>query len=236
MENEFNQQVNYTEEIKQTSSFSRYLGKVCLWMFVGLIITFGVSFGLSNSTFGLKILSDFWWILLISPIIQIVICLFMGKSIYKQNPTTITVLYFLYAILSGFTFGFLFAYLELTTVAYALGLTSVLFLVMAVLGLTTKINLEKFTSLIFVGFIVLIVLSVVSFFIFSNGLERLIAILGIFLITVLTMIDFQRLKKIYHNSESENRSLTIYGAFSLYLDFITMFIYILRLISSSNRN
>jgi FtsH-binding integral membrane protein len=232
---EYNTQESFVYQNEQIGGFSKYLGKVCLWMFVGLIITFGVSLGLSSLMSASEILETTWFLLLAAPIAQIIICIAMGKNVYKQKSTTVTVLYFIYAALSGVTFGFIFSLIDIATISYALGLTSVLFLVMAVLGLTSHINLEKFTNLIFIGLICLIVLSIFSFFIFSTTLERVISILGIFLITFLTMIDFQRLKKIYYAAGSENKSLTIYGAFNLYLDFISMFLYILRLILANRK-
>ena len=103
---------------------------------------------------------------------------------------------------------------------------------MAVVGYTTKTDLTKFGSIIFMGLIGIIIASVVNMFMHSSTLDYIISFGGVLIFTGLTAYDVQKLKRIGSQITEENetsRKMTIMGALTLYLDFINLFLFLLRI-------
>ena len=102
---------------------------------------------------------------------------------------------------------------------------------MAVLGYTTKTDLTKFGSIMMMGLVGIIIASVVNIFMQSSQMDYIISFIGVLVFTGLTAYDVQKLKRIGSSAEadSENmRKMTIFGALTLYLDFINLFLFLLR--------
>jgi FtsH-binding integral membrane protein len=131
----------------------------------------------------------------------------------------------------GMSLSFIFFMYTLPSIAKTFVISTGMFGFMAILGYTTKTDLTKFGSIMFMGLIGIIIASVVNVFMRSSQMDYIISFIGVLVFTGLTAYDVQKLKKIGNNvtADSESmRKMTIFGALSLYLDFINLFLFLLR--------
>ena len=132
-------------------------------------------------------------------------------------------------MITGLTFSVIFAAFELTTIAYALFATSAFFGILAYIGYKTDKDLSKFGTILMAALIVALILTLVNFFIGSDGLDIILdwVILGIF--AGLTAYDMNKVKMMSETYGYDQEKVAIYGAMQLYLDFINMFLRILEI-------
>jgi FtsH-binding integral membrane protein len=208
---------------------------VYLWMGLGLLVTAGVSF-LVSTTESLVSMAATLWLPLI--IVQFVIVFAMMWAMRRTTPTIVTGLFLLYAALEGLIFGVIFYALIQTgqsmAITNAFLTTAGLFGTMTVIGYTTKVDLSKFGTFFMMALIGLLIAMVVNIFLGSSALDFIISVVGVLLFTGLTAYDTQKIKNLAYQEEfqqygNETAKLAIMGAFTLYLDFINLFIFLLRL-------
>ena len=239
-----------------------YVARVFGWMFFGLLLTalttFGIIYGINiNEAFADFIISMQQIVFLVF-IAEFALVIAISARVAKMNPSTAKLLYMLYAILNGFTFGLfavLFAYHTdggLHTLGLAFGITAVCFGIMAVYGLITKADLTRFGNLLFMGLIGLIIMSVVNIFMGNGMVDFLICVVGLFLFLGITahrthMIkhhfayvalspEGQEVDEYGHTRQSALASnLAIVGALMLYLAFLNIFMFVLRLLGGGSR-
>jgi len=235
----YNQYV-YTGEAE---SLRGYISKVFVNMSIGLFITAAVAFlgYLSVYSGGLmyQILASFPQAVFIFVIAELGIALAMGMGLTKFSTTTCRILFFVYSALTGLTFSSLFLVYTGATIFGAFAFTSVMFICCAIIGHTTNVDLTKFSGLLFGALIALVVSTIISMFIPVLRESLFLTYIGIILFLVLTAFDMQRIKAYYYNvgAGTIKENLAIYGAFQLYLDFINLFLKVLRILGSrSSRN
>ena len=145
--------------------------------------------------------------------------------------STMVLIFVLFSMLMGASLSFIFLMYELGSIAKTFVITAGMFGTMAVVGYTTKTDLTKFGSLMFMGLIGIVIASVVNMFMQSSTMDYIISFIGVLVFTGLTAYDVQKLKRIgsqiVENNESV-RKITIMGALTLYLDFINLFLFLLR--------
>lgn len=220
---------------EKTLNISLAFSKMFLWMFLGLIVTFGIAF-LSSFSLETLILSLSWPIVIIVGIIQIIICFSISKqALVKLNKNVALILFLTYSALNGFLFGSIFVILNAKTFVLAFGLTAGLFLFMGLFGLIFKNAARKLHTFAYVGLVFLLIASLISFFVTQDWLITAISALGIIVFSIITMVDMRFIVDMMNNSSNPD-SVSIYGAFVLYLDFINIFLYIVRIILSSRKN
>jgi len=136
----------------------------------------------------------------------------------------------------GMSLSFIFLMYELGSIASTFAIAAGMFGVMALLGYTTKTDLTKFGSILIMALVGIIIASVVNLLIFrSNMMDYVISLLGVLIFTGLTAYDVQKLKRIggtIDQSGESMRKLTIMGALTLYLDFINLFLFLLRFLGN----
>jgi FtsH-binding integral membrane protein len=220
-------------EIGLSETFAAVLRRVYIWMALGLLVTAGTAAYIS--------ISPLFQVLVGQPMIFFVLMfaelgLVMGLSwgINRISPITAILLFFLYAALNGVTFSVLFVVYTLGSVASTFLATGTLFGVMSVLGYTTKMDLSKMSSFLFMGLVGLIIAMLVNMFWSNTALGLIITFAGILLFLGLTFYDTQRIKRMttaamQQGDENVLARVGILGALSLYLDFINLFLFILRL-------
>jgi len=224
---------------------NRYVAKVFGWMFLGLMVTalstFGIVAGIGVSEAFANAIQRLSQVILIVFLAQVFLVGYVSVRIEKMNTGTAIALYLAYAVTNGFTVG-LFALMRAGSgVVTAFGITAVSFGVMAVYGLTTKTDLTKAGNLLRMGLIGVIILSVVNIFMRSGPMEFVICIVGLFIFLGLTAYDTKKIKAHYAQvalSGADPRlgnNLAIVGALMLYLDFINMFLFILRLMNGGRK-
>jgi uncharacterized protein len=139
-------------------------------------------------------------------------------------------LFVAFAIINGISFSFIFFIYNIGSIINVFLSTTALFAVMAIAGYTTKTDLTKMGSLLMIGVIGIVIASLINMFMHSAGFDYLISILGVIIFTGLTAYDVQKIKNIgYEANGSDTAKLGIVGALTLYLDFINLFLFLLRL-------
>ena len=199
------------------------------WMTMGLLVTAAISLGISNSGF----IPD-QGILMIAVFAQLGVVLGLSFAINRISATAAGMLFFIYSALTGFTFSIIFLVFTPGSIAAAFLSTAGVFAAMTIVGLTTKTDLSKYSSYFMMGLIGLIIASVINIFLGSSAFDFLISIFGVLLFTGLTAYDTQRIanmaasRKMKVDSE-DTLKFSIMGALTLYLDFINLFLFMLRL-------
>jgi len=140
-----------------------------------------------------------------------------------------------YSILMGMSLSFIFYVYTLPSIAKTFLVTTAMFGFMALLGYTTKTDLTKFGSILLMALVGIIIATLVNYFMKSSQLDYIISFLGVMIFAGLTAYDVQKLKRIGASAIDSNESLrkmTIFGALTLYLDFINLFLFLLRFLGN----
>ena len=149
-----------------------------------------------------------------------------------MNPLTTKICYVIYSITTGITFSTIFLAYQMSSIIFIFAITAVVFGICAILGYTTKIDLTKFSTLLFVALLAALIVSLLNIFIFkSTQLELGLSILFILIFMGYIAYDMHTVKYLM-NSIGEEKA-AVYGAFQLYLDFINIFIRLLELFGKS---
>ena len=208
--------------LKENKIFS----KIFMWMFVGLAITFGVGYYVSlNENMLYNIFKSYYVILII---IELALVIFLSAKINSMQPTTAKLLFCLYSFVTGLTFSSIFVVYQITSIIYVFGITELLFLIFALIGYYTKIDLTKIGTYLIMGLIGIIICSIINMFIDSAAFNMTYIIIGLIIFIIYVAYDIQVIKNNLYNIENEDNQ-AIYGALQLYLDFINIFLRLLQL-------
>ena len=175
-------------------------------------------------------ISTLGWVVMFAPLGFV---LLMSFGYQKFSSVTLTLLFLTFAVLVGMSLSFILLAYTGASVFKTFIVTSGMFGIMAVTGYTTKMDLTRFGSLMFMGLIGIIIASLLNMFMRSETMDYVISFIGVLVFTGLTAYDVQKLKRIgsgvQYGAES-TRKLVILGALNLYLDFINLFLFLLRLL------
>ena len=234
--NDYNQWNNsgpntvYMNEKFQYETLSNYTAKTFLWMFAGLLVTFGVSLAAYMSNIGFYLLrSSFTFFGL--AILEIVLVVALASRLHSMSVGSARGLFFLYAAVNGLVFSSYLWLYNMGDVLMAFGAAALYFGVMAAYGYLTKRDLTSWRTPLMVGLIVLLAVSVIGMF-FMSGSSILFSVLGIVIFSCYTAYDTQKIKALYFayaGNEAMAKKASIYAALQLYLDFINLFLYLLRI-------
>lgn len=169
------------------------------------------------------------WVVLLAPLLLV---LAISGMFHKLSSQSLLGLFVVYSVLMGASLSFIFVIYELTSISQVFFITAGTFGAMAFLGYTTSTDLTKFGSILKMALIGIIIAMVVNFFMQSAMFDYIISILGVLIFTGLTAYDTQKLKRIGEGVEygtEESSKLAMMGALTLYLDFINLFLFLLRL-------
>ncbi len=209
--------------------------EVYLWMTLGLLTSAVVAlvFALSGLT------EAIFPVLIVAPFAQIGLVWYLSARITRIEAGRATNLFLLFAALMGVTLSTVFYWAALTDIYLALFATSAMFAAMSIVGYTTQMDLSRLGGMLFMALIGLIVASVVNLFLASEALYWLVSYAGVLIFVGLTAYDTQWIKRQAAQLETQGintgaavvRQVAIMGALKLYLDFINLFLYILRIVS-----
>ncbi len=221
---------NENNYIEQRVTLATHTSRTFAWMFFGLLVTFILAYTSYSTGFIIQILSipSIFYIL---PITEILLVIVLSSRIHKLPVVAAHSLFFVYALLNGLTFSVYFLIYEVASMIYVFAATAGLFGVMALYGYFTKSDLTKWKSVLFFGLIILVGFWIFSIFINLSQFETIICIVGIVIFVGFTAYDTQKIKQtyeIYHNDPQMLEKASIFSALQLYLDFINLFIYLLR--------
>lgn len=207
---------------------NKLFSKIYSWMFIGLLISFVTGYYVSTQPNMVYNIANGYWIL---ALVEIGVCIWLSAGIRKMQSMTAKILFCLYSFLTGLTFSFIFVAFKMDSIVFVFGITSLVFAIMALIGKFTNINLTKLGTILFMGLIGIIIASIINIFVGSETFDLGITILGIVIFTLYVAYDVQKIKYIAQTLEEEKAAIIC--AFELYLDFINLFIKLLRLFGKS---
>ncbi|HHO48740.1 MAG TPA: Bax inhibitor-1/YccA family protein [Desulfobacteraceae bacterium] len=213
-----------------------FLAKVFNWMALGLGLTGIVAFLTAHSGLAMAIVATPLFFVLI--LAELGIVFYLSARIDRMQPGTATGLFVGYSFLNGLTLSTIFLAYTSASIAGTFFITAGMFGAMAVYGLVTKRDLSAMGSFMFMGLIGIILASIVNIFLKSSGLYWTISVIGVLVFVGLTAWDVQKLKNmgeqgIMEQGEAAIRRGAIIGALALYLDFINLFLMLLRFFGGS---
>lgn len=232
-------------ELVGSEGLIRYTAKTFLNMFFGLMVSFGVAFFLVYTIPGyalirrLVIMTSGYlpFILLIA---QLLLSLGMSSAIRKSTVGVTWAFFLIHCALIGFVVGTWLLVYRMESVAFAFVMAAFYFGGMAVFGFVTHIDLSRMRNILITGLIFLIIANIAMWFFPMVGLpEQIICSIGVILFLAYTAYDTQMIKRFYasfREDEEMLRKASVYAALELCLDFINMFLYILRLMGRRSRN
>lgn len=202
------------------------------WMFAGLLLTAGVSYAVANSQSLTEAAVNLWLPLLIG---QFVLVIVISAGINKLSPIAALGLFFVYAATMGLTIGVIVQLYTAESVAGAFVSSSAMFGAAAVYGKVTKRDLSGIGMIAVMALIGIIVASFINIFLHSSQMSWIISIIGVGIFTILTAWDVQRIAngQLAAIVRSAERA-TVLAALQLYLDFINLFLFMLRLFGNRN--
>ncbi len=215
-----------------------FLSSVFSWMFMGLLATAGMAWIFADSSYLMSFLvsetgmTGLGWIVMLSPIGFV---LLMSFGFQKLSSSSLMLLFIAFSVIMGMSLSFIFLAYELGSIASTFAITAGMFGTMALLGYTTKTDLSKFGSILIMGLVGIIIASVVNMFLRSAMMDYVISFLGVLIFTGLTAYDVQKLKRIGSSvgtGSETSRKLIVMGALTLYLDFINLFLFLLRFLGN----
>lgn len=235
--------MNYNDfeikEFKQERSLSiaeassLLMRKVYLWMTLALVITGVTAYGVATSPgilqmiFGNTVL--FWGLI----IAEFGLVFAISSAINRLSLTVATLLFVLYSVVNGATLSYILILYTSESVANVFFITAATFGVMSLVGYTTKTGLSSMGKILFMALIGLIIATIVNLFIGSSGLNMIISYVGVLIFVGLTAYDTQKIKKMLAEAPDAGeymQKIALLGALTLYLDFINLFIYLLRIL------
>lgn len=215
-----------------TLAFPALMRKVYTWMTLALVITGITAYGVANSPQLLYTLADNSALLWGCIIGELALVYFISARLEKLSLSTATLLFLLYAVLNGVTLSFIFLAYTASSITQVFFITAGTFAVMSFIGYTTKTDLSSFGKLLFMALIGLIIATVVNLFMKSGTLMLITSYIGVLVFVGLTAWDTQNIKRMLAQAEDmgeESQKIALFGALSLYLDFINLFLYLLRI-------
>ena len=211
------------------------MAKTFGWMFIGLLVTFITGYVISmNPNMLLNVMSTTGLILII--IVEFALVIFLSARITKMKPITAKISFLLYSFVSGLTFSSIFIVYEMTSIMFVFLITAVLFAIMAAIGAFTKIDLRKIGTYLFIALFGIILCTIVNIFLNSSSLDLILSIIIILVFIGFTAYDVQKISRLSEMNLIAEDNLAIYGALELYLDYINLFLQLLRFFGNNSDN
>lgn len=210
---------------------NKIYSKVYLWLFIGLLVTFltGAYTATNEDALSVIFTKGYYWIFVL---IELGLAIFLSVRIHKMQPTTAKISYLLYTFFSGLTFASLFVVYKLESIILVFAVTAILFLLFAVIGRFTKMDLSKIGTYLIMMLIGIILCTLVNLFLQNSTFDIIISAISVVVFLGFIAYDVQKIKRL--NGYLAEDNLAVIGAFELYLDFINIFIDLLRLFGKAD--
>ena len=206
---------------------NKVFGKVFMWMFIGLLITFLTGYVVSsNDNMLYNIFSGGTYFILI--IIELVLVVYLSARIHKMQVTTARIVFILYSFVSGLTFGSIFIVFKMSSIMLIFLITAILFGIFALIGRFTKLDLTKVGTILLMMLLGIVICTFVNVFLKNDTLDLFVSYISIIVFLGFTAYDMQKIKMLSYEFDDEDK-IAIIGDLELYLDFINIFIYLLRI-------
>jgi FtsH-binding integral membrane protein len=216
-----------------SEAFPVLMRKVYVWMTMALAITGFTAYGVATSPGILEAIYTnpilFWGLI----IAEFALVIGVSAAINKLSLTVATLMFILYSVINGALMSYIFLAYTTTSVATVFFITAGTFGVMALIGYTTKVDLSSIGKILFMALIGLVIATVVNLFVKSDGFTMILSYVGVLIFVGLTAYDTQKIKQMLLQAPDAGegaQKLALLGALTLYLDFINLFIYLLRIL------
>ncbi len=221
--------------IVKTNSFIR---SVYNWMAIGLSLTGFTAYYVAHNETMMQLIYGTPGLLMILVIVELGFVFFLSARIQKIEASTATLLFAVYSILNGVTLSFIFLAYTATSIVSTFLICALTFLACSIYGMVTKKDLTSLGGFMFMGLIGILIASIINIFLQSSAMQMIISYIGVIVFIGLTAYDTQKLKSMAvtipdNATGAMVRKGTIMGALTLYLDFINLFIMLLRIFGGS---
>jgi FtsH-binding integral membrane protein len=219
-------------ELDMSAAFPVLMRKVYLWMTLALAITGFTAYYVAHSeTLLMAIFTNqiVFWMLIIA---ELGLVIGLSAAINRLSLTMATLMFVLYSVVNGATMSFIFLAYTASSITNVFLITAGTFAAMALFGYFTKTDLTSLGKYLMMGLIGIIIATIVNLFTKSSGLTIILNYLGVLVFVGLTAYDAQKIKQMLltaPDASEDSQKIALLGALSLYLDFINLFIYLLRL-------
>lgn len=233
-QNEYNKFERMVNEVEGQRSLSMpvLMRKVYIWMAMALAITGVTSYGIAVNPHLMSIIFSntllFWGII----IAEFALVVLLSARLHKLSLTTGTLMFILYSVLNGVVLSSIFIIYTMSSIATTFFICAGTFAAMSIYGSVTRTDLSKMGSIMIMALFGLIIATVVNIFVKSSALMMIVSYIGVLVFVGLTAYDTQKLKVWLSQVspyEEEGQKIALMGALSLYLDFVNLFIYLLRI-------
>ncbi|MFZ4796489.1 MAG: Bax inhibitor-1/YccA family protein [Bacteroidia bacterium] len=223
---------NYLIE-DEKSITATFMSKVYSWMTLALAITGFIAMYVYNSTAFINFTKENSLVFMLFFLAELGTVWYLMKKLDKLSYMTAILVFILYSVLSGFTFSIIIYNYTLASIASTFFITAGTFAVMSLAGFYTKKDLSGFGSIMMMGLVGVIIATLVNFFLKSEMLNYIISYIGVMVFVGLTAYDTQKIKLMATQVDGENaKKASIMGALTLYLDFVNLFLYLLRVMGN----
>jgi FtsH-binding integral membrane protein len=206
-----------------------FFRSVYSWMFGGLLLTTVAAMWVANSPAMQQLVLGNRFIFFGLLIAEVGIVFYASAALQKLTPSAAASLFLVYSLLTGLTLSVLLFVYTQASIVQAFAVSAGMFGAVSVYGRVTKRDLTSWGTFFFMGVVGLLILMIGNIFIRSSALEMAISTIAIFVFTGLAAYKTQMLKQWAHTGGAQGETLAIYGALSLYITFINLFLHILRL-------
>ena len=224
------------QQLEASQAFPALMRKVYMWMTLALVITGVTAYYVATSPTILAMIYSnqivFWGLV----IAELALVFGISAAINRLSLTTATLMFVLYSLINGVTLASIFLIYTASSIASVFFITAGTFAAMAAYGYFTKKDLTSWGRILFMALIGIIIASIVNVFIGSTGLNLIVSYLGVLIFVGLTAYDSQKIKEMLiaaPDAGEHMQKIALLGALTLYLDFINLFIHLLRILGSS---
>ena len=204
-------------------------------MAAALSVTGIVAYFLSESPAFWQTLATNPSLIWITIIAQLGLVIWLSARLHTMSMTSATLLFILYSVLMGVSMSSIFMVYTMESIASTFFITAGTFLVMSIIGFVTRIDLSRIGSILLMALVGLIIATVVNIFLHSETLYWVISFAGVLIFVALTAFDTQKIKSMVANygvADDMGHKLALLGALTLYLDFVNLFLYLLRILGN----
>lgn len=215
-----------------SEAFPALMRKVYVWMTLALAITGLTAYGVATSPGILQTIYGNSAVLWGIAIAELILVITVSSAINRLSLSVATLLFVLYSVLNGALFSSIFLVYTASSIAMVFFITAGTFAAMALIGYTTKTDLSSMGKILLMALIGMIIATVVNLFVKSTGLDLIISYIGVLVFVGLTAYDSQKIKQMLLQAPDAGegaQKVALLGALSLYLDFINLFLYLLRI-------
>lgn len=224
------------KDYAMSTAFPALMRKVFVWMTLALAITGLTAYGVATSPTILSLIFSSNVTVFGLIIAEFALVFAISGAINRLSLSTATLLFILYSVINGATLSSIFLTFSVATISKVFFITAGTFGAMALVGYTTKTDLTSMGKLLFMALLGIIIASVVNMFVASSGLDLILSYVGVLVFVGLTAYDTQKIKQMCQAAPDAGESaqkLALIGALSLYLDFINLFLYLLRIFGNN---